>query len=106
MSNKSNRKELLRAIRGTEVMPARNGEYWRDDERNQLKKLYNEGVGISEIALMLQRSENSIIQQLTYLEVLRAPKPRKSYRKKPKCLCFKCELHAICPYAMEQREEG
>jgi len=106
MSNKSNRKELLRAIRGTEVMPARNGEYWKDDERRQLIKLYNEGVGISEISLKLQRSENGIIQQLTYLGVLKAPKARKPYCKKPKCRCYNCQVRGTCPHAPEHREEG
>lgn len=46
-----------------------------------------------------------IIQQLNSLGVMRAPKERKAYCKKPKCLCYKCEFREDCPFTPEQREE-
>ncbi|MDO4515552.1 MAG: hypothetical protein Q4C76_00250 [Bacillota bacterium] len=101
-----NQKELIKAIRENAVVPARNGEYWRDDERQQLVNLYSDGVGISELALCFQRSELGIIQQLTSLGVMRAPKERKVYCKQPKCLCYKCEFQRVCSVSPEQRDEG
>lgn len=105
MKIEDNRRELIKAIRENTVVPARNGEYWREDERKLLINLYSDGVGISELALYFQRSENGIIQQLTSLGVMRAPKERKAYCKKPRCLCYKCEFQGACPFIPEQREE-
>ena len=105
MKMEYNRKELLKAIRENTVVPARNGEYWKEDERQLLVSMYNDGVGISELALYFQRSENGIIQQLTALGVMRAPKERRTYCKVPRCLCYKCEFRSVCPVSLERREE-
>ena len=105
MKMENNQRELIKAIRENIVVPAKNGEYWGENERQLLINLYSDGVGISELALYFQRSEMGIIQQLNSLGIMRAPKERKAYCKKPKCLCYKCEFREVCPFTPEQREE-
>ncbi len=106
MKINDNHAEMLRAYRNVEMVPARNGEYWRDEERDLLAKRYQEGVGISEIALEFQRSESGIFQQLSYLNIIRTPNERRPYCRKARCLCIKCDLRDDCPFKEETVREG
>ena len=105
MKKHDNHHKMIRAYRTVEMIPARNGEYWREEERDLLAKRYSEGVGISEIALELQRSESSIFQQLSYLNIIKTPNERRPYCRKARCLCIKCDLREDCPYKEESIQE-
>lgn len=72
-----NQNELLVALRNGEVLPERSTAYWTPEERAELERLYNEGKGISEMSLLLQRSEGAIFQQLVAMGLMGAQgKPR------------------------------
>ena len=62
--------ELLLAIRNGEMHPERSTAYWTPEERAELQRLYRDGQGISEIALLLQRSESAVFQQLLAMGML------------------------------------
>ena len=91
--------EQIKQIRQCPEMLERTGEYWTEEEREQLCKLYRAGVGISEIAIRLRRAESAIIMQLTDLGEIRRSK-RKRSSPKGQCLCENCGRgpeHPDCP---------
>ena len=91
--------EQIRQIRQCPEMLERTGDYWTEEEREQLCKLYRAGVGISEIAIKLKRAESAIIMQLTDLGEIRRSK-RKRSSPKGQCLCENCGRgpeHPDCP---------
>jgi len=78
----------------------RNQETWTDDEREQLRKMYNMGEGITQIALKLQRTETAIVMQLIGLNLVRRSSSRYRAKKHSRCLCGTCEFgpnHLACP---------
>lgn len=98
MYEENNQRELLMAIRSGDLPSERSKEYWSDHEREELKRLYESGVGISEIALLLQRSENAVVQQLVAMGLLTPPgKQRAKTPKPPKCHCPGDRI-SECPY--------
>ncbi len=99
--------QLLRAFRGGELTPERSREYWGDDEHEKLTSRYYSGVGISQIALELQRSELAVIQHLMTSKILTTPgRKRKRKRPKPRCLCEGCLKNQDCKYRKEASHAG
>ncbi len=93
--------EVVKCIRNRTVRLDREGDYWEDEEKNQLVRMFNDGVGITEMAMALQRTEPAIIQQVEKLDLYQrkaAPVRRKNQAKEPQCLCNACFLDpALCP---------
>lgn len=100
--NFDNTRELLKAIREGKIPSERSREYWSDNERNDLTRLYLvDGVGISQISLYLQRSESAIVQQLAAMGLLTPPgNERPKTASTAKCRCPKCKT-LDCPYYRE-----
>ena len=98
-NNKLNpQREINRAYRIGMALPAQANNNWSEDDKKKVRSLYFDGVGITEIAITMQRSELGIIQQLLRMEILTLPENRrKSRSRKAKCLCSKCLLQANCP---------
>ena len=94
--------EAVKSMRNRTVRMDREGDYWTDDEKAQLKTLFQEGEGITAIAIKLQRTEPAILQQIEKMDLYRrkdAPVRRKSDPKPPVCLCDNCKLDpASCPH--------
>lgn len=93
MQNEHDLRELTRTIREGGLIPERSGEYWSKDEREEMVRSFRSGVGISEIALQLQRSEIAVVQQLVVMKLLISPRaghPRRT--KQARCLCEKCQF--------------
>lgn len=96
--------ELTREIREGNILPERAGEYWSEEEREELKQRFYSGEGITEISLQLHRTESAIMQQLVVQKLLKSPgteRPRSP--KQPQCLCSKCQFGPNrcgrnCPY--------
>ena len=92
MQDNINPTQLLIAIRSGEMPSERSEAYWTEEERNELKRLYWAGTGISEMALLLQRSENAVFQQLIALGLTGASAKRSQRFPKPqKCQCPCCK---------------
>ena len=67
MKNEKERLESIKQMRlGTSQLD-REREYWTLEEREQLIRMYTSLVGITEIAIQLQRRESAIIQQIVKL---------------------------------------
>lgn len=111
MTTKQNQLIVLR----NGMKPAeRSGEYWSKEDIQLLERLYcQEGIGISDIALQLKRSEGAVCQQLTKMGLL-TPQGKHRTRKKEAddtteypegCLCHLCQVknrvncRKECPYA-------
>lgn len=88
MSNTKKSAEYIKAMRQRTGGIEREGLYWSDAERQQLKTDYEDGIGISEIAAKLQRPETAVIQQLIQLGAVK--KARRCRIKKAGCLCGQC----------------
>lgn len=93
--------EAVTSMRNRIVRMDREGDYWTEEEKEQLVKLFREGEGITAIAIRLQRTEPAIMQQIEKMDLYRrkeAPVRRKSDPKPPACLCDNCKLDpASCP---------
>ena len=59
-----NYRKELRSLRTGKRPPQRSGEYWTGDEVQKLTTMFEEGIGISAIAVELDRTEVAIYQQL------------------------------------------
>ncbi len=96
-------KDSVISMRNRTVRLDREGDYWTDDEREQLKKSFYEGVGITQMSQKFQRTEPAIIQQIEKLNLYKrkeAPSRRKTSHKEPACLCSFCSVDpALCPMA-------
>lgn len=78
------KKDLLKCYRDDILVPEQDGKQWTQHERDRLVTLYDDGWGISEMALDLQRTENGIVNQLICMNRLIPPRSRRkrSPRKK------------------------
>ena len=87
------KKNILKTIRNGQVQPERSSEYWSDAEREQLRRQYENGTGISEIALCLKRAESAIMQQLFVVGLLSNNTRRHRKAKLKQCICPECPLY-------------
>lgn len=77
--------------------------YWKEDERKLFIKMYDEGAGITELALKFRRSESAIMNQVDKLGL--NPRVRASRKEKLGCLCKECSLYESCKEAEGRCEE-
>lgn len=94
--------EAVTSMRNRTVRMDREGDYWTEEEKEQLVKLFRQGEGITAIAIKLQRTEPAIMQQIEKMDLYRrkeAPMRKKSEPKPPVCLCDNRKLDpASCPH--------
>ena len=68
--------------------PSQHRDCWSKKERQQLEDMYYQPLGISEMAIALNRSECAIFNQLELMGVFK--KSHKPKKKSTKCKCSKC----------------
>lgn len=94
-------KETLKNMRRRTCRLEREGDYWTPDELERLIELFNSGTGISQIAILLQRTEPAVYQQIEKLDLYerkRNPQRAPKALKAPTCLCNDCNLdRSLCP---------
>lgn len=99
MSEKDIR-ESIKLMRSRTGQLDREGNYWSEDEHRQLERLFWKGVGISEIAVLLQRTEMAVMQQIDkmglYRELPCARQKRSNRRDKNVCQCIYCKHRNHC----------
>lgn len=81
---------------------SRQGQNWTDKERKRLEDMFYRGVGLSEIALELQRSETAIMQQLVNMDAFKNERPHRERETLP-CPCRGCKQRKVCPDSLENR---
>lgn len=112
MINDIHEKAIVQAMRKRTTRLDREGDYWSEEERKQLTSMFDGGYGITEISIVLQRTEPAVMQQVEKLDLYHRkenPSRRKPTPKVPTCLCGICELDAcFCPFykARLAAEEG
>ena len=90
--------ESVKNMRNRTVRLDRHGDYWTAEEKEELVRKFNEGEGITAMALEFQRTESAIIQQIEAMD-LYGRKKKKVTPKHPRCLCTNCLLDsALCPH--------
>lgn len=91
--------ETVRNMRRHTTRMERAGGYWSPGEKQQLEHLFLTGVGITEIAVRLQRTEPAVIQQIEKQDLYQRSQYRQR-RRSPKdrcgCLCGRCGLDPEC----------
>lgn len=95
-------KQVTVQMRNGKRRMTREGEYWTDEDKKKLISAYRDGVSITEIALMLERSESAIYQKVEQLKLCsRNPfsmRKRSRRKKEDGCLCEICQCdRALCP---------
>lgn len=96
--------ESIRNLRRRGSRMEREGDYWEQDEKERLEEMFDDGIGLSEMAIRLQRTEPAVIQQIEKLDLYRLYR-RKDHPKRdgntdrlPRCLCPLCKVnHNGCP---------
>lgn len=78
----------------------REGEYWTPEEREQLVEMFHEGIGMTKIAVILQRTEVAAMEQAKLLGLYPAFAPKKrSAKRHLRCLCPDCKKDpSFCPH--------
>lgn len=97
-NNRINREQII-ALRQGDTSAGLRKDYWSDDDREMLKKKFQDGDGITEIALAFRRTETAIVTQLNALKMFK--QSRAPRRKEPDCLCPKCERYLDCAKCRE-----
>jgi len=89
--------EMARKMRSRTEKLGHDGECWSDEEKDRLKFLFDNGYGITEIALMLERSEPAVFQQVEKMDLFgRQMNPVRRKKLRCKCRCGSCPLREVC----------
>ena len=101
-------RESIRSLRTHGSRLEHEGDCWTTEEKERLEEMFYEGIGISEIAIRLQRTEPAISQQIEKMDLYgRKDRPKccKYHRKAPQCRCSTCEAdRSICPRCSDCEE--
>ena len=107
--NDNNKNAMIRSLRTRTTKLQREGDYWDQEEIEKLREMFDDGVGITDIALQLQRTEPAVHQQIEKLDLYRR-KDRPQRRKQHKKCCNYMEncpyTPETCPKLQKCREEG
>lgn len=94
--------EAVKNMRNRTTRMERAGGYWSPEEKQRLEHLFFTGVGITEMAVRLQRTEPAVIQQIEKQDLYQRSQyhqRRRNPREHCGCLCGRCGLDPeCCPY--------
>lgn len=82
--------EKILLYRTGTIRPKRENQFWTKEETVLLRNMFNNGVGISELAITFERSESAISQRLEFLKLCEYSKSHKHLPKEYKkhhCFC-------------------
>ena len=106
MMDQEKYREAVRTVRRSPASLERRGECWSEEDKGKLSEMFFDNVGITEIAIILQRSESAVMQQIEKQDLyLRKQYPcrQKNCSTPAKCLCDTwivdlalCPLHSTC----------
>ena len=93
MNSNVDNKVAVKNLRNRTIRLDREGDYWTDEEIEELHNMFYDGAGITEIAMTLQRTEPAIFQQINKCDLYRSQSPlRKRSKKSMTCKCSTCLL--------------
>jgi hypothetical protein len=83
------------------------GQFWTEEHKQLLYTYFSEGLGITESAIRLGRSEPAIVQQLVKDGVFAYETGTRNPRKqKGRCLCCKCGQSQVCKFSQKNRDDS
>lgn len=91
--------EAVKSMRNRTTRLEHEGDYWSQEERDRLEYLFYTGVGITAIAIQLQRTEPAVAQQIEKLDLYQRKlnqQRKRSSKGNYGCLCGRCELYPKC----------
>lgn len=104
------KKETVRNMRNNPDSRTRENEYWTDEELARLKELFDDGEDITDIAIIFQRSEPAILQQVILMNLYSRKSrtgKKSSEEQKCKCLCGQCSRDPdTCPHRMPPKNHS
>lgn len=89
----------LQQLRAGDKLPKKRNGYWSEEDKKKLVKMFNDAVGISQIAIRLERTEVAVMSQLVMMGLFTPqcqPRAKKLSARKKKCQCPECECNS-CP---------
>jgi hypothetical protein len=96
-NNQTEQVARIQAMRQRTAQLEREGSYWTENDKNTLKHLFHNNIGITEIALELQRTEVAVMQQIQALNLYEKVR-RSSPKSQDGCLCHKCKNRGNCKH--------
>ena len=91
------------AMRTTGAGLEKDGLVWSDEDKRKVEDLFHTGAGISEIALLMQRSEPAVLQQLVKEKFFQnETKSRTRTKREQSCLCPNCASYETCKQNQQQ----
>lgn len=105
MESPNNDLQITQNMRKRTYILDREGDYWTKEDKDQLRTMFYNGVGITKIAITLQRTEPAVSQQIEKLNLYsrRKYKTKEKNRTHTQCACSTCNVPAgQCP----RRTEG
>lgn len=101
MINQEEFKETVRNIRNSSVRLECRGEYWSKEDKEKLDKMFHDGTGITEMAVIFRRTESAIMQQIEQQDLYcrkQNPSRQRNTASPSQCLCNDCKADpAVCP---------
>lgn len=64
MMDQEKYREAVRTVHRSPASLERRGECWSEEDKGKLSEMFFDNVGITEMAVILQRSETAIMQQI------------------------------------------
>ena len=95
MINEQEYVETLKRMRMRTNRLEREGDYWTEEEKKELAAQFTAGISVTKIAVLLQRTEPAVFQQIEKMDLYgrkKRPQRRKSRPKPATCLCPTCML--------------
>ena len=93
--------ETVKSMRKRTTRLEREGDYWTQEEREKLTRLFDSGAGLTDIAIQLQRTEPAVYQQAEKLDLYQRKEKPARHRNGPPpsfCLCDRCRIDVTsCP---------
>ena len=101
MMDQEKYREAVRTVRHSPASLERRGECWSEEDKGKLSEMFFDNVGITEMAVILQRSETAIMQQIEKQDLYDRklyPTRQRNNSVPSKCLCEVCMADpALCP---------
>lgn len=109
--NTEDYKETIRLMRRGALRMPREGFSWSQEEKDVLAQLFEDSIGITETAVLLERTEEAIIQQIEKQKLYdrhTTPSRRHRAKKDPCCLCDRCPIigQDCCPILQASQKSG
>ena len=93
MMDQEKYREAVRNMRYSPASLERRGECWSEEDKEKLSEMFNDDIGITEIAVILKRLETAIMQQIEKQDLYGRrlyPARQTNCSEQPKCLCDNC----------------